>query len=286
MVNLIRRNPDILTGGRWSICSGAHWIFVPACPVRQPNPTCNESRGINIPKIETFIIKHLFESKGLRDFLTNISVDTKETDSLKQQLDKKRKSVIKLDATISLIYRRLLNPDLEDDPVIIEELKKSKSTKDNLVEDIAVLENKIVLNESDNRKNRVKQLIDDFDINSDFESIRQAVHSLVNKITVKHTKKDKTGYYLIKINYKNFIEESIFMTDYQSFKWNWLSRGVEYATNIEELNDDIDLANYLLSKHGEKETIIEKEPSFKGLKSNSSPVEIIKFNQDELIHFD
>ncbi len=32
MVNLIRRNSTILTGGRWSICSGAHWIFYPACP--------------------------------------------------------------------------------------------------------------------------------------------------------------------------------------------------------------------------------------------------------------
>ena len=35
MVNLIRRNPTILTGGRWSICSGAHWIFVPACPIKR-----------------------------------------------------------------------------------------------------------------------------------------------------------------------------------------------------------------------------------------------------------
>ncbi|BBE18838.1 hypothetical protein AQPE_3007 [Aquipluma nitroreducens] len=33
MVNLLRRNPTILTGGRWSICSGEHWIFYPACPL-------------------------------------------------------------------------------------------------------------------------------------------------------------------------------------------------------------------------------------------------------------
>ena len=183
-------------------------------------------------------------------------------------------------------YKLLFDPDLEDDSVVKEELRKSKNTKENLVEDVTLLENKIVLNESDNRKNRVNQLIDDFNINTDFESIRQAVHSLVGKITVKHTKKDKTGYYLIKINYKNFIEESIFMTDYQSFKWNWMSRSVEYATNAEELQDDVDLANYLLSKHGENRTITELEPSFKGFQSNSSPIEIIKFNIDELIHFD
>lgn len=254
--------------------------------VRQPNPTCTESRGINIPKIETFIIRHLFESKELRNYLTNIAVDTNETDSLKLHLDKKRKSLTKIDATISRVYKLLVDPDFEDDSVIKEELKKSKNMKESLVEDITTLENKIILNESDNRKNRVKQLIDDFNINADFESIRQAVHSLVDKITVHHTKKDKTGYYLIKINYKNFIEESMFMTDYQSFKWYWMSRSVECATNAEELQDDIDLANYLLSKQGENRSIIELEPSFKGFQSNSSPSEIIKFNQEELIHFD
>jgi site-specific DNA recombinase len=254
--------------------------------VRPPSPSCTESRGINIPKIETFIVRHLFESKELRNYLTNIAVDTNETDNLKQQLDKKRKTLTKVEATISRIYKLLLNPDLADDPVIIEELKKSKSTKVFLVEDITALENKIVLNESDNRKNRVKQLIDDFNISTDFESIRQSVHSLVSKITVQHTKKDKTGYYLIKINYKNFIEESIFMTDYQSFKWNWLSRSIEYATNAEELQDDIDLANYLLSKHGKNTSITELESNFKGFQSNSSPIEIIKLKQEELIHFD
>jgi site-specific DNA recombinase len=254
--------------------------------VRQPNPTCSESRGINIPKIETFIIKHLFESKGLRDFLTNISVDTNETDNLKQQLDKKRKSLTRIDATISRAYKLLIDPDFEDDSVIKEELKKSKNTKESLVEDITALENKIVLNESDNRKNRVKQLIDGFNINTDFESIRQAVHSLVDKITVEHTKKDKTGYYTIKINYKNFIEESIFVTDYQSFKWLWLSQSIEYATNTEELQDDIDLANYLCIKNGENRSMTELDPNFKGFETFSSEHEIIKFTKDELIHFD
>jgi len=91
---------------------------------------------------------------------------------------------------------------------------------------------------------------------------------------------------LIKINYKNFIEESMFMTDYQSFKWYWMSRSVEYATNAEELQDDIDLANYLLSTYGENKSITELEPSFKGFQSNSSPSEIIKLKQEELIHFD
>jgi len=253
---------------------------------RQPNSSCSESRGINIPKIETFLIKHLFESKELREYLTNISVDSNETDNLKQQLEKKRKSLTKIDATISRVYKLLVDPDFEDDSVLKDELKKSKNTKENLVEDINVLENKIALNESDNRKNRVKQLIDDFNINADFNTVRQAVHSLVSKITVHHTKKDKTGYYLIQINYKNFIEESMFITDYQSFKWNWLSRNVEYATNAEELQDDIDLANYLLSKHGGNRSTSEIEPSFKGFQSNSSPNGIIKFNQEDLIHFD
>jgi hypothetical protein len=78
----------------------------------------------------------------------------------------------------------------------------------------------------------------------------------------------------------------MFMTDYQSFKWYWMSRSVECATIAEELQDDIDLENYRLSKEGENRSIIELKPSFKGFQSISSPTEIIKFNQEELVHFD
>jgi len=253
---------------------------------RQPNSSCPESRGINIPKIETFLIKHLFVSKELRDYLTNIIIDPNETDNLKQQLDKKRKSLAKIEATITRVYKLLFDPELKEDYVIKEELRKSKNAKESIEEDIKVLENKIFVFESDNRKNRVKQLIDDFSINADFESIRKVVLSLVNKITVNHSIVDNKGYYFVKINYKNFIEESMFMTDYQSLKWYWMSRSVEYATNAEELQDDIDSANFILKQHGELRSITELDPNFKGFKTNTSPFGIIKFNKEELIHFD
>ncbi len=247
--------------------------------VRQPNPTCTESRGINIPKIETFIIRHLFESKELRDYLTNISVDTNETDSLKQQLYKKRKSLTKISATISLIYRRLLNPDLEDDPVILEELKKSKSTKEFLVEDITALENKIVLNESDNRKNRVKQLIDDFNINADFESIRKAVHSLVEKITIGHLKDEKNAVFIIIIKYRDFDESLGFMTKYDAMTWYGLTRYNKEAMNGEELADDIDLYKYLYPNREVPKNLV----GFEKIESSNN---IIRLNKSELINFD
>lgn len=253
---------------------------------RKPNRSCTESRGVNIPKIETFIIKHLFESKSLRDYLTNISVDANETDNLKQQLDKKIKALTKIDSIIKRIYTLLVDPDYENDAVIKDELKKSKSNKEKIEDEIKALEYKIVLSESDNRKNRVQQLIDDFNFNADFESTRQAVHSLLDKVTVKHIKKDKTGYFLIKINYKNFIEESIFMTDYQALKWTWLSRSTDAASSSEELEDDIDLANFILSNRGIKQAITSLDPQFKGFQTNSFPSEIIEFTKDEFINFD
>ncbi len=253
---------------------------------RQPNSSCTESRGINIPKIETFLIKHLFESKELREYLTTILVDTNETDNLKQQLVKKRETLTKIKGRINRAYKLLLEQDFADDSRIKEELKSSKSAQENIEEDIKVLENKIVLYESDNRKNRVKQLIDDFSINTDFESIRRAVLSLVDKITVNHSIVDNKGYYFVKINYKNFIEESMFMTDYQSFKWYWMSRSVEYATNAEELQDDIDTANFLLKQQGELRSITELDHCFTGFQSLSGFVSIIKFTKEELINFD
>lgn len=253
---------------------------------RLPTPTCTDSRGINIPKIETFIIKHLFKSKELRDYLTNISIDTKETDNLKQQLDKKRKTLTKNDATINRAYKLLFDPDLIDDAVVKEQLRKSKEIKESLKEDIKVLENKIALYESDNRKNRVKQLIDDFSLSSDFGSIRQAVLSLVDRITVRHTVIENKGNYIIQINYKNFIEKSVFSTDYMSFKWIWLYRLRDSATNIKELQEDIEIANFLIKEQSGNKTITELDPSFKGFHSSSSPAVIIEFSKDDLILFD
>jgi hypothetical protein len=71
-----------------------------------PNNLCEDSRAINIYKLETFIIKHLFESKELEKHLMELPVKendyTKIFKELKEQktkfnsLDKKLKHQLEL----------------------------------------------------------------------------------------------------------------------------------------------------------------------------------------------
>ena len=253
---------------------------------RQPNPTCPESRGINIPKIETFIIKHLFESKELKNYLLSAKTNESEKNATEKQLLKKRSLLEKTEGKITKAYKILLNPDFTDDTTIMNEIKSEKKLAANLKEDVRILEEKLIQQNAQNRKKRLSRLINDFSFNASFDEMKKAVHAIVSRITIFHGNVLDKGYYLIKINYKNFIEESMFMTDHQAFEWIWLSRSVDCATNAEELQDDIDFANTLLNEHGENKSITELNTNFKGFQSISSPVEIIRFNQNELIHFD
>ena len=247
------------------------------------NNACKSSRGINIPRIETFIIKHLFQSKELKEYLTSIPIDKDETAALKKQLESKRGLFIKLGKGIEKAYSLLLDSDFTDDTRIKDELKKLKNSQKSLSEDIKIIEDKIIIQTTDARKQRVQRLIDNFSLNGDFESIKHAVHSLVEKITIKHTKNERSGYYLIKIKYRHFDEYSFFITDWQAMDWQWISRYRSQATSDEELQEDRDLAEYLIVTAGNK---YEQDIDFKGFESIGNMHETIKLKKEDLVHFD
>jgi|GEM_PF-541836 len=247
------------------------------------NNTCKNSRGINIPRIETFIIKHLFQSKELKEYLTSIPIDKDETNVLKRQLESKRGLFIKFGKGIDKAYNILLDSDFTDDIRIKDELKKLKISQKILSEEIKIIEDKIIQQTTDARKQRVQRLIDDFALDADFESIKQAVHSLVEKITIKNTKNDRSGYYLMKIKYRHFDEYSFFITNWQAMDWQWISRYRSQATSKVELQEDRDLAEYMIVSAGNK---YEHDESFKGFEGIENMHETIKLKKEDLINFD
>ena len=64
---MLRRNPTILTGGRWSICSGGHWIFIPACPARvnQHVSIIRPTSELNPHFLQAYLISPATKSKLL-----------------------------------------------------------------------------------------------------------------------------------------------------------------------------------------------------------------------------
>ncbi|SNR33804.1 recombinase family protein [Lutibacter flavus] len=190
------------------ICSGK----------QAPLHVCKGSKGFNIPRFETFIIKHLFLSKDLQQYLNNIEVDTVEIDTLtfkKNELIKKIKSVEKIE-TKAFNY---LFGDAEDDFAEDERLKaKYREAKDRVVkfkESLEHVEAQLVIQNDNNRLNRVNHVIDGFDVSSGFDAIKKAVQQLIERIDVSYKPLERNGRFLFVIKYKGFNETISFLSNLQ-----------------------------------------------------------------------
>ena len=179
------------------------------------------SRALSIPKLETFIIKHLFLSKDLEEYLSGLSGDKKDIDGITTKLSSLRMENERNKAIEKKAYDRLLDPDFSDDEIIKERLKTvKKKIQDN---DIAIteLENRLIERDQKNRTKRIKNTIGKYKLTTGFDETKELVHSLIKKITIQHNNKpdSRGGYFLIKIEYRGFEESIMFMTDWAALKW-------------------------------------------------------------------
>jgi site-specific DNA recombinase len=244
---------------------------------------CNTSRGISIPKLETFIITHLFLSKDLEKFLTGLTINNDETNALKVKCDKLKKQLPKIEFTINKSYQLLYEDDLKDDDRIKADYIKAKKAKSDLDAQIDFLEKEIIERESNQRQKRVKKLIGEYSFSADFETTKSLIHSLIEKITIQHRKEGKRGFFHVAIKYKGFDETSVFITDWQALKWYWMSRYRAYAITDEDLAEDLDQLKGLKEFYGDKSDI---NPDFKGFETSTLMHEVIILKKENLIDFD
>lgn len=272
---------------------------------RYPETKCS-SRGINIPRIETFILKHLFESKQLRELLITLPNDKNEKDVLNELLEKKKNELQRANSIVQNGQKLLLQEGFEEDSSLLEEVRKAKERRYNLEDDIHVLEEKIEQRNTNYRQERAKNLIDNTKLDDGFEKIKRAVHLLVERIDIKHQKMEKGGVYLFSIKYRDFEEYSNFMTDWKGLKWHWLSRYRKQSTNKTELEEDREELEALYEFHGIEltdESIREfqnasglsdeevskmdyRSSNFKGTEQVIAMHEVIELDKNELVDFD
>lgn len=243
-----------------------------------------DSRGISLPKLETFIIHHLFISKDLENYLVGLPKDNQESDVLKNKLNREKKVLEKLIRIKDTAYKHLLDPDFQDDEVIKAELIATKKRIIDKEKAIELLQNKLIERNGKSRAKRVKNTIGKFNLNASFEETRRLVHSLIEKITISHqVKQPKGGYFLLKIEYKGFDETSMFMTDWQAMKWYWMGHYRSKAVSKEDLEDDRELIKSIAKERGVN---IDIPDDFKGLETYSSGGTLIEIKREELIDFD
>jgi DNA invertase Pin-like site-specific DNA recombinase len=255
------------------------------CKSKLRNSLSCSSRALSIPKLETFIIKHLFLSKDLQEYLTGLSVNKKEIDELTVKLNQLKKEFERNKKIEKLAYDRLLDPDYMDDPKIKERLSAVKKKIQENEQAIVLLENKLIEKDERNRAKRVKNTIGKYKLTAGFDDTKALVHSLIKRITVQHNnKKDsKGGYFLVNIEYCGFNETSTFMTDWQALKWYQMSHYRQRAITEEDMAVDKELLKYFIKASGKKAKIPD---DFKGFEVYSPGGDIIELGNNELINFD
>jgi len=171
-----------------------------------PKYVCKHSRGFNIAKVETFILKHLFLTKDLQNHLNSIEIDDNGIEVLEleqQQLLKKIKST---DKGVTKAFNNMNDPDLADDKRFKELYLSKKNKLKNLKESLVVLEESLYQLKFNNRLENVNKTIDGFNIDSGFKAIKKAVYDLIKRIDVSYQPLEKNGRFIFKIKYRGFAE--------------------------------------------------------------------------------
>ena len=252
---------------------------------RAPHKNCTENRGIYLPRFETFIIKHLFESKELKKLLTEAPKNNSEVQNISESIDNKEKEYSHCEKKVAKLFKILSDPELEDDESFKNDYLFYKKKVSKLKEELDILNLKLLEIENDHRNKRTLSLIESYTNEIGFDIIKRLVHSLIERIDIKHEKQLKSGIHILTIKYRNYGDQSIFITNWQSKEWKWVNYYKPYTLDKEELEDEKDLIRYLLEKKG-LTTTDEELSDFKGFESISSIHESIILNPDEIIRFD
>ncbi|WCO02748.1 recombinase family protein [Psychroserpens ponticola] len=256
------------------ICSGK----------QAPLHICKTSKGFNIPRFETFIIKHLFLSKDLQKHLNNIEVDTVEIDTLtfkKNELKSKIKTAEKQETkAFNLLFG---DDDLSDDTRLKAKYKETKNKVVSYKESLEQVESELKIQTDNNRLNRVNRTIEGFNLNAGFEAIKLAVQQLIERVDVEYRPLKKNGRFIFRIKYKGFQEHISYAATQQLDRFAC----VNYENTLEsyEYAEGLNVwKGYKSSnKHFLKSDANFNEYFDKFYKHHSMPIRV---NKEELLHFD
>lgn len=246
---------------------------------RPPNPCCTKSRGISLPKIETFVIKHLFHKESFKQSLLKQKINSSETSRLHEKRNALLSLSEKLDKKIELATNRLFDIDLANDQNIVKAFKALKVKKEETEKQLLQLQERIALADENIRKKRIQKIFDKYIDDINFESLKKLIHSLIKRIEV-FWGADNFGkqFYIFQIDYHLSDERFLFTTNRTAMNWLLMSRYRKEATTEEELENDTFLAeemNWSVNEH------------FTGLETISSDHDLgVQLKRDELIHFD
>ncbi|MEN9908921.1 MAG: hypothetical protein RLZZ540_2070 [Bacteroidota bacterium] len=245
---------------------------------------CPESRGISIVRFENFIIQHLFVNKNLKELLLNLPINNDNGVVLKDKLVKYEEELKKKIKLKEKHLSWLDDDELEDDESIREQYKKNLKVIDNLKNNIEILKLEILESDSNFAKMRVESTVNEYKLTAGFDDTKRLIHSLVESITVNHSKLERGGYFFILIKYKGFEEYSAFTTDWFSTKWLWMyyarGKAINEAQQLQDIEDQKAVLDFKGIEYTEEDFI-----DFEAGESVTGMVDEIVLDNNNLVTF-
>jgi len=255
-----------------------------ACGSKQISSTNCGSAGINMSSFDSFIIKHLFKSKGLLNHLQEIQSDNSIVIQLKTDIETTSAKIRTEEARVNK-YANWLGDKLKDDDLILNKYENSKKS----VTKLKALLSELKIKEADASNSEVldkyKNTYNDFQNVNDFDLLEEAVNEIIETIKLKSII-DSSGklVFLIEIIYKGFNEASIFITTRPHKKWLYSSNTRTEATP-EEIQNDIDALEFLFGDIKPEGKVFTEADVKQDFYSSSHILETVTIDKSELIDF-
>ncbi|MBO0593131.1 recombinase family protein [Cellulophaga sp. E16_2] len=244
---------------------------------------CTKSRGLSIPKLETFIIKHLFENVRLKELLLSLPQDDDKIQTIKNELKYHTNQLedlkVKNDNFLSVIN----SPQkLDDASSIIKLLNKNTSNIETKKSDINTLNKQLELLNKEKQKQHIRDTIESYTTDYNFETLQRAVRTLIESIKITYVGNNIKEYYIF-IKYVGTSTVTQFKTDHKALDFSCV--GIQRKQQTTVVIDD-ETREYLSLTETGKELITKyDEEEIDTFISVGNEHFIIKLEKDSYILF-
>lgn len=255
------------------------------CSTKQRDVSiCTKSRGLSIPKLETFVIQHLFENARLKELLLSLPQDDDQIESITKELSYRKKELKELQIVKQNLNKILTSSTPLDNPdSLIESLNKNNHDINVKKNDITSLVAQIDILNRTKQKQKTKETIDGYASGYNFDKLQSAIRSLVDNISLTYIEIGDGRNFYIYIKYRGTSTTTMFKTNRKALNYSCIGLSQKQKSEV-VISDEVRL---LLSQNEIGQSIIDKYEGEISETFASIGLELFKveLNQADLIQF-
>lgn len=197
---------------------------------------CKDAFGINLPKLDTFVLHLLFKTKLLDYTVVESLKSNKELNKLQEELQHTLKNLASNKKAFNEayeLYNRLLGDEINNDDVY-KKIKEYSKKREELESNTLRIQNEIDYLKNNKRLKTITDATEYFKSNYEFSKLSEYVHSLIEKIKIYRS--DDKKEYIITIKLYSFDIDLAFKTNKLLMNFEMLSfKDADKKHNFEDL---------------------------------------------------